>query len=254
MSFRHVVAIRFMTQPSNVGGISDREAGEFYADLFGRYTLKSLLNMENRSFETVFLVRDSGGLSYLGPLMEHAVGLDASFVRYSEFPSFVERLRGDGNLIVSRCDADDLYASWVIDDVQKTALMREMPFVFGYQRSLMYRIGDGRLRVHEKNYGKGHWSSFQSLVYGRDERLRGVTTYSWNHTDFFSELSKRGFTLNELRRMKADSSHEGYPYVWMRNGRNISRDDADDDARYPETNIVPKEYVLRNFGVELPLK
>lgn len=250
---KHIVAMRFMTLEKNVGFDDDVPAAEFYADLFGRYTLRSLLNMENKGFDVVFLVRNSGKLGYLGPLMEHAVQVDASFVRYGDFPSFVERYRGKEDLIVSRCDADDLYAKWVVGDVQERALMHERPFVFGYSRSLMYRIGANKVRLHEKNYPKGHWSAFQSLVYGKDVRLSGVTPYSWQHTDFFGFLSGKGYAPNELRRMRVESGHPGFPYVWMRSGKNVSMDSEDDDAKYQECNSVTKEYVLSNFGVELPI-
>ena len=232
---------------------------EFYSNICRDYTSKSLQNMKNKKFECVFLVNDTADLSHLGPLVPVAADLGASFVRYGRFAEFCERYRGDGNLVVTRCDADDIYANWLVDEVQTEVEKRAGEgFVFGYGDSLLYRIGTEKLRKFTVPYKAiGTFSCFQSLVYGKDPRFVGLQPYAWNHNDIVKSLVDRGMQKEDAKKLIAIGDESRYPFVWMRNGRNGSHDDdVSCDFKYSEIDVdgYTPDRIEEIYGVRLPVK
>lgn len=251
---RHLVAMRFLSIKRNDVQDLTLKSAEHYADIFARYTLKSLQNMSNKRFDTVFMVSDSADLRLLAPLVPYAAELGASFVKYDDFNRFVERYRETGDrMIVTRCDADDLFGKWLIDEVQTFAEKTSTTSIFGYQSSLLYREGTQVLRAYPIDYAKGHWSAFQSLIYSKDDRLKNVTPYSWKHPNFFEFLSRRGFSTEELTKMHVNGDSSRLPYVWIRHGSNVSTDTVETDKRYQEIHDITPDTLKNNYGVRLDI-
>lgn len=257
MNIRHIVAMRFLCMDFGIK-TDTPENIEFYSNICRDYTAKSLQNMKNKKFECVFLVNDNNDLSHLAPLIPTVADLDATLVRYGKFTEFCEKYRGDGNLIVTRCDADDLYANWLVDEVQLEAEKRSgESFVFGYVDSLLYRIGVNKLRKFTAPYRtSGHFSCFQSVVYGKDCRMAGIQPYAWVHHSATKKLVENGIPKEEALKMIVQGDESRYPFIWMRNGRNGSHDDdPSKDEKYQEITIdgYTPERIEEIYGVKLPL-
>lgn len=252
MTTRHIVALRILcTDMPGRERLFTLQNIEKQAEFCKRYTVASLRNSRNTSFDTVFLVHDRRPLAMFGPFFAAAADLYAQIVRYSEFPNFCERYRGNSELIVTRADADDCYANWVVDDIQQEAARRDSPFIYGYKKGLMYRVGTPTMRVHESKYEWGFWSCFQSLVYKKSERFARITPYSWQHQDIRKGCIP-GLNDND-RKLLIPGDKEKPPFIYMRNGMQASHDDRpENDERFPRYNgRLGRKDIKEMFGVDL---
>lgn len=253
---RHVVAMRFC-----VSGLPNRfkpmspEYIERTASLCNKITVKSLLNMKNKNFESVFLVNNTADLTLLGPLVPIAADLNATIIRMCDFQKFCSKLNNDSDLIVSRCDADDAYANWVVDDIQEQALKTSAPIVYGYDDMLYYRFGTNIIRESIRKYPVGHRGAFQTVIYKKDsELLKGFNPYSWNHANMFSneEFKSHIAGLDKKNVIKRSGSKtHAYPCgIWIRDGKNSSVQSLEYEEQLPEVNISKTE-VKDIYGVDL---
>lgn len=257
---RHIVAMRFC-----IGGLQAQydpmsvNSIERLASLCNRFTVKSLNNMRNKSFEPVFLVHNTADLTLLGPLVPIAAELSARIVKYCDFQNFCDSFSDKDEILISRCDADDAYANWVIDDIQNYAKQTATPVVYGYGSALLHRLDTNVVRKMTKHYtNTGHWSAFQTVVYKKDsDLLRGFNPYAWKHTNlvsnekFKAHIFNSNISLKDLIKVGDCNQNLSYPCsIWIRDGENASLEAVESDLKYPEVNISKTE-IKDIYGVDL---
>lgn len=262
MNIKHYIIIRFYCiDMYNIGldKLLNNESLLNAANVFEKYTLKSLENQTNKNFEIILMIHND--INYEHVAIKYLINIKSNIkiniIKYKDVNNFIiNNLNDEKYLITTRMDHDDLIYNGAVEEIQNKCYKNIDCYYNGYDK-LITMVNNDYINVYKfyPNYkGNGSIGIFQSLIINREKINKLITILNLGNHTKQKENFKLIFINNNLTYKEEyfNINHLEDSSIYVKHDFNISElTNPLFKSKWHRTNIKidkPKEWFIERFG------